>query len=312
MVLLPATLLLAACESNTLLAIDEKGHASITMQIKDEGGLLVSSGTTCKDFEDSATNSFTGDSAKATVTDNSSEGVLDCTLTASSDKSVVDGNVLTETAETYIIKFSGAEAGMAESDLNMLSGFDYKFSFSIETPGAIVRAPGAEIDGNRAIFTDPAALANGIEVEGKKVADGSTSTSGKGLSSPAKESSLTWVYVIVGLVIVGGLVALAVVLLMRKKQTDDTQYAAYSNPNEVPANVCDATPNTAVATPVAPETVAGLNAPVLNSANNNASESCGCACDAEQPVVNQDAATSCELSVQAEDETDKPAEKPEL
>ncbi|VEI13574.1 hypothetical protein [Trueperella bialowiezensis] len=169
--ILPVGLALAACESDTTIGINEDGVASITMEIHDTSGMLAAGGmTSCDEFSSSIAE---GDDS-FTVEDISKDGNLGCRITGNSGVSAVDDDVLVETDDTYIFTIDEdlGDTGLTDEDLAMLKQMGFGFSFTVEMPGDIVKADGAQISGNRATFDDPSVFSQGITVEGYKSGSG--------------------------------------------------------------------------------------------------------------------------------------------
>ncbi len=172
--LAPLALSIAACESDTTIAIGEEGNATLIMEIRDTEGFLEMGGvTSCNDFaEDMAE-----DSDEYTIEDISTGDMMACRITLESYDSAIDGHTLRETDNTYIFEIPAEEAEdeFGSDDVDMLADAGFGFTFTVEMPGDIVTADGAKINGNRATYDDPTSLMNGIYVEGQKTSDGSTS-----------------------------------------------------------------------------------------------------------------------------------------
>ena len=171
--LAPLALTIAACESDTTVLIGEDGSATLTMEIRDTQGILELGGlTTCEDFG----SDFAGSEDDVIVEDISTGDRLECRISMDSGGSAVDGAILTETDTTYIFEIPEGETEdlFGTDDIELLASMGFGFTFSVDMPGAIIKADGAQIDGNRATYDDPNFIMTGISVEGNKTADGST------------------------------------------------------------------------------------------------------------------------------------------
>lgn len=172
---LSAILLLTACEANTSFVVKEGGKASFELKLEDESGALKQAGITCNSLKEQIENKQ--DSALngvIEVRDKSKDEELECEISMSSRNSAVDGKILRESGENYILKLDGSKQNnVSDEELNVLKLFNLDFVFTVQMPGKIVRAPGGEISGNKATFKDLSTVLKGIEVEGRKTADGS-------------------------------------------------------------------------------------------------------------------------------------------
>lgn len=182
--LLPFTLLLAACESINTLEFSADGTPTFTMTLKDSSGFLKMGGLkSCNDLTNSSpfadnlgldgiwgTDSSANDNDRYStkVVDKSNDKTIDCTVTFTGKKSALDGNLLKEEGDTLV--FNPPTDTSEEFDEKSLEAFgivDYKFSFTVIMPGKIISAEGANIDGNKATY-DLAGLSKGIKVVAEK------------------------------------------------------------------------------------------------------------------------------------------------
>ena len=178
--LLPFTLLLAACESINTLEFSADGTPTFTMTLKDSSGFLKMGGLkSCNDLTNSSpfadnlgldgiwgTDSSANDNDRYStkVVDKSNDKTIDCTVTFTGKKSALDGNLLKEEGDTLV--FNPPTDTSEEFDEKSLEAFgivDYKFSFTVIMPGKIISAEGANIDGNKATY-DLAGLSKGIKL----------------------------------------------------------------------------------------------------------------------------------------------------
>ncbi|WP_353065425.1 hypothetical protein [Arcanobacterium hippocoleae] len=242
--LLPALLFLTACDSHNKIVIEEGGSAAIEMQIKDDSGTLGATGVTCDSFKDEigADKLASMNDGEIEIKDNSKDGNLDCMIIAKSTGSKVDGKTLIEQGDNYIFTIPGGTAGeLGEDDLKMLSFIDFDFSLTVQMPGTVVRADGAEISGNTAVFTDIAAVIKGIEVEGKKVADGSSAAAAPKKDPKSENSSATankaatsgsfpWMTVgVIGIIFVLAVIVLiAVIAIFAKRNKNNSSVNPYA------------------------------------------------------------------------------------
>lgn len=168
----PAALVLAACDSANSIEIKENGSMTLVMEFHDTDGMMSMLDMDCADFEEmmqmeAGTSSMPDDMFK--IEDVSEGGVLGCKISADSVTSVVDGQSLVENDDTYVFTIEGGELGTDE-DLAALSQFN--FTFDVIMPGDIVSAPGANISGNVASYTDITTFSEGVVVEGYKTGSG--------------------------------------------------------------------------------------------------------------------------------------------
>lgn len=225
--LAPAVLALNACESHNTVEINTDGSMVMTVEFTDTDGMLSTVGMTCDDFKDSMNQNAPDAPEEAIkVEDISANGVLACRMTMDSIVSVVDDEVLTETEETFVLNLDGNEF-FGEEEIPMLNNVDV--TLDVNMPGGIVDANTDQINGNVASYTGMKQLMDGVQVEGYKSADKS-STSGNGApstgngttssagSSDSGVSPAVWVLGGLGIL---GLIGLLVFFMTRKKKNDD-------------------------------------------------------------------------------------------
>lgn len=235
--ILPALLFLTACEAHATFAIEDAGTVNLEMQLQDDSGLMQTTGITCDTLKSEIDAQLSAEeSAEIEVVDNSSEEMFDCSIHAHSSESAVDGQTIIESDDSYILKLESAQnTGISEEELQMLQLFDYDFTFTVQMPGKIVRAEGAQISGNQAVYSDLATLINGIEVEGKKVADpGAAAEAAQNNPANQRDEGLSWGVIAA---ITAGILLLAAILLViflsrRRKNQQKTvnPYESYTNP----------------------------------------------------------------------------------
>ncbi|MDP9806563.1 hypothetical protein J2S70_001145 [Trueperella bonasi] len=164
--LAPLALTVSACESDNVFSVTEDGAGSLVMEIRDTQGLLEMGGLkSCDEFVGDVP-----DAADFTVEDISSGNQLGCRISTESGISIVDGKTLKETDSTYIFELDSGETDdmLSTDQMELFSSMGFNFTFTVEMPGDIIRAEGANIDGNRATYTDFTQLSSGILVEGNK------------------------------------------------------------------------------------------------------------------------------------------------
>lgn len=251
LLLFPALLFLTACEAHGTFAIEEAGTINFEMRMQDDSGMMETAGITCDALKSEiGTQLAAEESEEIEVIDNSTEEALDCSIRAHSSESAVDGQTLIESGDNYIFKLdSGQNSGLSEEDLQMLGFFDYDFTFTVQMPGKIIRAEGAQISGNQAVYSDLATLINGIEVEGKKAADPSAAAEAAAAqheSQQQNEDGLSWIAIIA--IVVGIILLLAIVLVVflarrrKKQQNISNPYNTYANSGNFGAFTDDFTP----------------------------------------------------------------------
>lgn len=239
LLLIPAALVLSACESKNELQINEDGTGQMTINISDDTGLLSMAGLTCDALSGEFAKGF--GSSDFDLQDNSDGNKIDCSLKVVSDQSIVDGTNVTENDETFEVNISPDQLGIASSDLEMFNSMagDSSFELAIVTPGEIVEAEATvegesgesviSIDGNRAVITNLLALSNPIKVVGKKTADASSSTtnsdSDNGSTSSENSGFGMVAWILLGAILLG-VIAVVAILLTRKKSNTDP-YAGY-------------------------------------------------------------------------------------
>lgn len=182
--LLPFTLLLAACESINTLEFSADGTPTFTMTLKDSSGFLKMGGLkSCNDLTNSSpfadnlgldgiwgTDSSANDNDRYStkVVDKSNGKTIDCTVTFTGKKSALDGNLLKEEGDTLVFNPpTDTSEKFDEKSLEAFGIVDYKFSFTVIMPGKIISAEGASIDGNKATY-DLAGLSKGIKIVAEK------------------------------------------------------------------------------------------------------------------------------------------------
>lgn len=168
--LAPLALTVSACESDNVFSVTEDGAGSLVMEIRDTQGLLEMGGLkSCDEFVEDVP-----EAADFTVEDISSGSQLGCRISTESGISIVDGETLKETDSTYIFELDSGETDdiLSTDHMELFSSMGFNFTFTVEMPGDIIRADGADIDGNRATYSDFSQLASGILVEGNKTAGG--------------------------------------------------------------------------------------------------------------------------------------------
>lgn len=170
--LLALPLMLGACEVSAHVKVNEDKTMDATMEIHDTQNFLAEFGTdiSCDDLAAEIT-----EEENVTIEDISTDDHLACRISGTGAE--LDSEEVTETDETFILTMDTENDPMSEQDLAMFDQFGINFEYAIEMPGDIIRAEGAEIDGNVATFTDIRALNEGIEVEGYKTADGTSGSS---------------------------------------------------------------------------------------------------------------------------------------
>lgn len=240
--LLPAALLLAACETTTTMEIHEDGKLTMDAQIVDTQGLLAMSGLSCDQLK-SQMNLSGNEDMEVDVVDNTKDGKLDCTVQAKSVESAVDGRVLKETDDTYVLTVDGSDfgGGVSQDDLKQMTDMGLKFTLNVVMPGDIVSAEGGKISGNQATFDDLNTIAGGIVVEGKKTASANSSgasavSDGAATNTGASSSSSNTTWILVGVAVVALLAIGAVLLTRKKKSAAPVDYSVFSAPEPAPAS----------------------------------------------------------------------------
>ena len=181
LIVLTAIFTLSGCRSEGQVAVQPSGSINGTVDLSADSAIASTAGIGCAKLEELGNlklkgGIFDSDSSSFTVEDHSDSNTLRCTLTFDSGESAVGTQLLSETESSYI--FSLPRGMLNDGNLRTLSLLDPQFSLSIAMPGKIISAPGAEINGNTATFSDTQVLLNGVNVEGEKTlaAEGSTDT----------------------------------------------------------------------------------------------------------------------------------------
>ncbi|MDO5025349.1 MAG: hypothetical protein Q4E03_02375 [Trueperella sp.] len=246
---IPLAVALSACEVHTTIKINDTNSGETVMVIKDTTGELSQYGMTCDALKESANEDS---DVPVTVEDISADGVLTCKMTSPLEGDLTDGGVVTETEDTYIFTLPPSEdAPAALGSQGMPDGV--VFTFTVEMPGDIVKADGADISGNRAVYNSLDKIEGGITVEGYKSAPGAggakapettdnnenSATNGGKIDQAAPDtakddetSPLVWVAVaVVALALIGGIVFFAT---RKKNKGDDAAVPPYTAFSENP------------------------------------------------------------------------------
>lgn len=246
----PLALTLSACKSQNTVAIGTDGSMTVTMDIRDDKGLLKMGGVdSCDVFGqkiDESVGSLKQRQTDTKIEDLSKNGVMECRFTAYRN-AAADGKVLTETANSYIFRVSPGQSGTATAQsAQTLKNLGLDFTLTVQMPGKILRAQGAEIKGNTATFNSLDIFTKKTVVEGEKKPTGrekavpAQKKADAGETSPGHNAAYMW--------LTGGIAVLAVFLAAvfffgRKKKNRMQDYRAFSRPqageNAQPADFFD-------------------------------------------------------------------------
>lgn len=206
----------SACHTDVGVGVKSDGSIKSVVTLNDSEGKLkaIGLGSSCEELASGVKTQIGITGGTFDVKDKSKEGKLSCEFTAESGKNMVDGKTLTETDKTFILSTQKASTAVPKEQLSMLKNFG-KFTLTISMPGDIVKAEGAKIDGNLAMFSDLEKLATGFSVEGYKVGSGSIDDAKLGA---AHSGIPTWVWIVSGTAIIA-LIVVLIVMFTRKKKT---------------------------------------------------------------------------------------------
>lgn len=251
LLLIPAALVLSACESKNELQINEDGTARMFISVTDDTGMLSMAGMDCDALSTEFARGFGSNDFE--LQDNSDGSTLDCSITVTSPGSIVDGTTVVENGDTFEINFTPELIGISASDLEMFSSMagDNSFELAIVTPGEIVSAEASvegtasedviKVDGNRAVITNLLALVNPVKIVGKNTADSGSSTSSNSSDTTSTDSDNsgfgTVAWVLLGAIVLG--VIAVVAILVTRKKSNNNPYAGYGAvPTDgVPGNI---------------------------------------------------------------------------
>ncbi|MGO1591260.1 MAG: hypothetical protein ACTHW1_00450 [Ancrocorticia sp.] len=186
-VLLPAALLLSACQSANTVEITEDGGMTMTMDMVDTTGMMADSGITCDMMQSEV--SGEGDDlipgGSFDIEDISEGSNLGCRFIMSTPDAV-DGEVLIDNGDSFTLNITADDMDMedfTDEDLEELGGLD--FTFNVTMPGEITDATnGGSISGSTVSYSDYNILSSGISVTGAKSGGG-----GGGAPAPAPAPS---------------------------------------------------------------------------------------------------------------------------
>ncbi|QJC21233.1 hypothetical protein [Arcanobacterium buesumense] len=228
------TLSLGACHLDAGAGIHEDGTATIAMEFHDQYGILGEQNiSSCDDFANQVIaemrnnpefSELPGDEIdkalqQLNVSEVPSEGGLGCRISFVTPDSIIDGDKIKETDSTFILDMREGTNGEIPAEAQMLMDF-VEVRIVVATPGNILKADGATIDGNRAIYENlEPIIANGIYVEGEKSGNADFTD----LFAPANASHGVpiWAWIAIGLGIVA-LIAILVFFMVRKKEPEQT------------------------------------------------------------------------------------------
>lgn len=232
-----ATVSLSACHVDLGVGIHPDGNVNSVIELHDDDGKLAAlgAGDSCDDLLTAIKSQVPGGSGEVKVTDISTDGHLGCRFTAESEKSAIDGKNLKETDDTFIFSTEDTSQQVPPAQLSMLESMG-TFTLTIAMPGDIIKAEGAEINGNIATYKSLSTIVKGITVEGHKEGTGSLDDAKIGQNS----ATPLWIWIVagVGIVVVIGVL---IFLLIRKKPTTELTPAPYHNP-DAPMMPTSATP----------------------------------------------------------------------
>ncbi|WP_216387143.1 hypothetical protein [Arcanobacterium phocae] len=248
-------LTLGACHVDAGAGIHEDGTATIAMEFHDQYGLLSQENiSSCDDFA----NQVIAEARKSPevaqlpsgaldeaiehldVTEVPSKDGLGCRISFETPESVIDSDKITETDSTYIIDMREDASEEVPPEAKMMMDF-VDVRVVVAMPGKIIKADGATIDGNRAIYEglEPI-IKNGIYVEGEKTGNADFSD----LFAPAGATSgmPLWAWIAIGVAIIAA-IALLVFFLVRKKEPEQvTDLPEYGFTPQYDPNVASPTP----------------------------------------------------------------------
>ncbi|WP_216388764.1 hypothetical protein [Arcanobacterium phocae] len=248
-------LTLGACHVDAGAGIHEDGTATIAMEFHDQYGLLGQENiSSCDDFA----NQVIAEARKSPEVAQLPAGALDeaiehldvaevpskdglgCRISFETPESVIDGDKITETDSTYIIDMREDTSDEIPAEAKMLMDI-VDARIIVAMPGKIIKADGATIDGNRAIYESlEPIIKNGIYVEGEKAGNADFSN----LFAPVGAASVMplWAWIAIGVAIIAA-IALLVFFLVRKKEPEQvTDFPEYGFTPQYDPNVASPTP----------------------------------------------------------------------
>lgn len=205
----PASLSLAACQTNATIEIADDSSAKVSLDLLDDTDMFSGMGLSCDMIED-----MVGDSADAEVTweEYESDGHSGCRVGMAGDVKA-DGKFLVDNGDSFTLNLDGDSFGnVSSSDLQMLAP-QVDFTLDVVMPGEVTEATnGGKISGNKATYTSLDVLEKGLKVTGKKTAPAGSSS---GLSSILK-IGLT-------LLVLALIAGVLMFFLSRKRRHDEPQ-----------------------------------------------------------------------------------------
>ena len=163
---------LSGCDSTSEVAVQPDGSVSGTLEISGDSAVLGAAGIDCAKVDSlisgQLASTLQGDEAQYSVDDVSSGNTIACVVNFDSGSSIAGSSLLSESDSSYTVVIP--RGILNEKNIRTIRMADPGFALSIATPGDIISAPGAAIQGNTATFTDLDILTEGATVEGAKAA----------------------------------------------------------------------------------------------------------------------------------------------
>ena len=212
---------LSACESKNFLQINEDGTAEITMEYHDPEKLLSMTGMSCSDLEQELGVEADENFGEFSVEDLSTEAEDACKLHATSAESLVDGEALIESEDTFTLNFGESDynPGLSSDDLAMFEsmGQTIDIEFTIIMPGKVIEASSGTIDGNTVKFVGIEEIQemNGLTIVSEKSGGGSDIVA---LNSGASAAMPWWIWVLIGIGVLGIIAVVVIVAVAKKKK----------------------------------------------------------------------------------------------